>query len=73
MTTFLKRMYYTFLMAHTHVKPTLEGKGWQVIHANVFISFVDDAFVYSVSTAWHNFKVTVGQLWGTSAGEMGGS
>ncbi len=65
--TFLKRLQYTFLKAHTHVKPTIEGEGWQVIHANALISFVDDLFVYGVGTAWHNLKATVRQLWAKGA------
>lgn len=65
---FLKRLYFTFLKSHTHVKPTLEGEGWQVIHDNVLVSFADDVIVYGIGTAWHNLKAGARMLWAASGG-----
>lgn len=72
--TFLKRIHYTFLKAHTHVKPALgDGDGWQVIHDNVLISFVDDVIVYGIGTAVGNFRAGVRQLWRASEDKVGGT
>ena len=71
---YLKRLHYTFLKSHTHVKPALGGDeydGWQVVNANVLISFVDDLFVYGIGVAVGNFRAGVRQLWRASEGKGG--
>lgn len=71
MRTFLKRLHYTFLTSHEHVKPMLGGEGWQIISANTFISFVDDLFIYGVTVALSNFKACTTVLWIASKEKMG--
>ncbi len=65
----LKRLHYTLLKRHAHAKPPYNGgyDGWRVVNDNVFIQWLDDVYEYGVRVAWHNFKVTVRELWRASA------